>query len=166
MTDLPRIKAVSAAKTGFVLNVEWKDGTTSKVDLVGLIHSSRHFKIFADDHAAFVRVKPVEFGNGVEWDNGLDYAATTLQMLAEEQKPMSGQAVAAFAKSRNLNNNEMAELLDCTPKSIRNFYEQKHVPGYVAFAIRRFERDITAFAAHYRPVTVRPRGRPAQKKTG
>jgi len=160
---MPRVKAVKAAPN-FTLDIVWADGSKSKADLTGLIYSSQHFRVFAEDAAAFRKVKPVSWGDGIEWDNGLDYSANTLKELADEQKPMSGQSVAAFAKARRLNNSEMAGLLDCTPKSVRSFYGQKTVPGYVAFAIRRFERDATAFAAHYRPVTIRPRGRPAHNK--
>ena len=49
---LPRVKSVEAAKTPLSLNVAWDDGTKSRVDLTGLVHSSRHFAVFAEDQAA------------------------------------------------------------------------------------------------------------------
>ena len=88
MDVLPRVKAVSPGRVPLTLNVEWNDGTKSKVDMTGLVYSSRHFRVFAEDAAAFRQVKPDEFCTGIEWANGLDYSARTLKMLADEQKPM------------------------------------------------------------------------------
>jgi hypothetical protein len=156
---MARVKAVKAGPD-FTLDIEWADGSKAKADLTGLIHSSKHFGAFAEDEKAFRHVKPVSWGDGIEWDNGLDYSANTLKELADEQKPMSGAHLAEFVARRKLNNAEAAKLLHCTTKTLRGFFKLKTLPEYVAFAVRRFENDPTIFAAHYRPVTVRPRGRP------
>jgi hypothetical protein len=160
MTELPRVKAVSAAKAPYVLNVSWTDGTKSKVDLTGLIHSSRHFKVFSEDRGAFEKVKPDEFGTGIEWENGLDYAAATLHILAEEQQPVSGKMLVRFESERGLNTEETAHLFDVTDRTIQAYRKDAHLPKKIAIVLRRFERDPTAFAAHYRPVAMKPRGRP------
>jgi hypothetical protein len=160
MDALVRVKAVSAGRAPLTLNVEWANGAKSKVDLTGLVHSSRHFKVFADDADAFRRVKPDEFGTGIEWPNGLDYSARTLKMLADEQKPMPGRLLHAFECKYRLNTEETARLLKVTPRTIKNWRQAAELPTTVSIAIRRFEHDPTAFAAHYRPVQVKPRGRP------
>jgi hypothetical protein len=85
MKKLRRVKAVQAAKAALSLNVRWDDGTQSHVDMTGLVHSSRHFQVFAQDAEAFRHVKPVAYGSGIGWANGLDYSAETLRTLAEQQ---------------------------------------------------------------------------------
>jgi hypothetical protein len=79
---LPRVKAVKAGPK-FTLDIEWADGRKSKADLAGLIHDSKHFRVFADDEKAFRNVKPVSWGNGIEWDNGLDFSANALKKLSD-----------------------------------------------------------------------------------
>jgi hypothetical protein len=82
---LPRVKSVAAGREPWTLNVTWADGTKDRVNLTGLIHRSRHFRRFLDDPAAFRRARVADFGGGVEWENGLDYGADTLRMMADEQ---------------------------------------------------------------------------------
>ncbi|HEY5046908.1 MAG TPA: hypothetical protein VII49_02675 [Rhizomicrobium sp.] len=156
---LPRVKSVAAGPR-FTLNVEWKDGSRTKADLTGLIHSSKHFGVFARDAAAFRHVRPVAWGDGVQWDNGLDYSAATLKELAEEQQPMKGSELKTFVIARKLNNEELAGLLGCTARTIRAWYGAKRIPRWAATSVRCLQRDDTLFAAHFRPVKVRPRGRP------
>jgi uncharacterized protein DUF2442 len=156
---LPRVKSVVAGPR-FTLAIEWKDGGHAKADLTGLIHSSKHFAVFADDPAQFKRVKPVAWGDGVEWENGLDYSANTLKELAEEQQPMKGSEFMKFVAARKLNNEEVAGLLGCTARTVRTWYRAKQVPRWVATTVRCYQRDDTLFAAHFRPVKIRPRGRP------
>jgi hypothetical protein len=86
MDTLPRIKSVSAARAPWTINVTWVDGRKDRVDLTGLIHRSRHFRVFLDDPGAFRKVHMADFGGGIEWENGLDYGADTVKMLAEEQR--------------------------------------------------------------------------------
>ena len=157
--ELPRVKSVVAGPR-FTLAIEWKGGGRTKADLTGLVHSSEHFSVFARDPAAFRRVRPVAWGDGIEWDNGLDYSANTLKELAEEQQPMKGTELRNFVAARRLNNEEFAGLLGCTVKTVRAYYGAKRVPRWVATTVRCFQRDDTLFAAHFRPVKVRPRGRP------
>lgn len=164
-TDFPRVKSVTAGK-GFTLNVEWRDGTHAKVDLTGLVHSSRHFRSFADDPLAFRRVKPDEFGSGIEWDNGLDYSAASLKTLAGEQTPMSGTHLRRFEAARGLNTHETARLFDVTDRTIQALRKASELPAQFSIALRRFQADPTIFAAHYRPIPVKPRGRPKVSSSG
>ena len=156
---LARVKTVSAGP-GFTLSVAWQDGTRAKANLTGLIHSSKHFSVFATEPAAFRKVKVVAWGDGIEWENGLDYSANTLRELADEQKPMKGKELCKFVEAKKLNNEEFAGLLGCTVKTVRAYYASREVPQWVAITVRCFQRDDTIFAAHYRPVDVKPRGRP------
>jgi hypothetical protein len=161
---LPRVGSVTAGRAPWTLNVIWADGTKNRVDLTGLIHRSRHFRIFLDDPGAFRRVHLADFGGGVEWDNGLDYGADTLRMVADEQRPVTGADLVAFELDFNLSTAETAALLGLAERTVRAYRTAKEVPQSVAIAIRAIRASNTLLAAHYRPVGHRARGRP--KKEG
>jgi len=163
--SLPKVVAVSPARSPLTLNVRWADGTASRVDLTGLVHSSRHFRVFADDSKAFRKVRPTEFGGGIEWDNGLDYSADTLRMLADEQQPAGGDQLVDFESRFGLNTAETAALLDVAERTIRAYRQASTLPQPVAIALRRMQRDPTVLAAHYRPIPRRSPGRPRRDAT-
>ena len=108
MDALPRVKSVGAARAPWTLDVTWADGTKNRVDLTGLIHRSRHFRRFLDDAAAFRRVHVADFGGGVAWENGLDYGADTIRMMADEQRPVTGADLIAFESALDLSTAETA----------------------------------------------------------
>ena len=128
------------------------------------MHRSGHFNAFKREPDAFKDVGPVAQGTGIAWKNGLDYSAVALKMLAEEQKPMSGGALQDFEKRHNLNIVEMAHLLDAAPRTIRAYRKMKYLPTKVAIALRAMEANTLILDAHYRPVEVKPRGRPKRKR--
>jgi hypothetical protein len=158
---LPRIVTVAAVKRApFSLDVAWGDGTKSRIDLTGLVHTSRHFKVFADDPAAFRRVRVVGYGSGIAWANGLDYSAATLRTMADEQQQLGGGDLAAFERKHGLNVAETAALLHIAERTVRAYRAADTLPETIAIALRALESDATVFAAHYRPVARRSRGRP------
>jgi len=53
-----------------------------------------------------------------------------------------------------------AVLLGVAERTVRAWRRAKILPQTVATAVRAFDADSTVFAAHYRPATSRPRGRP------
>ncbi|HUY03609.1 MAG TPA: hypothetical protein VMV33_10005 [Rhodocyclaceae bacterium] len=163
LTDLPRVKAVKASKKPWTLAVTWADGSRSNVDLTGLIHTSRHFRVFLAEPAAFKKVGPVGHGSGIAWDNGLDYAAATLRTLAREQSPMTGADLVDFERAHGLNTAETAALLDMAERTVRSCRHEKVLPQTVAIALRALADDPTILAAHYKPVAIRPRGRPKKQ---
>ncbi len=165
MDTLPRIKSVSAARAPWTLNVTWADGGRSRVDLTGLISRSPHFRVFLDEPAAFRRVHVADFGGGVEWENGLDYAADTLKMLADEQRLVSGADLMEFESALNLSTAETATLLGLAERTVRAYRRAKKLPQSVAIAVRTIRASNTVLAAHYRPVGHRARGRPKKDAT-
>ncbi len=96
MDTLPRVEAVAAARAPWTLDIAWADGAKHRVDLTGLVHRSRIFRVFLDQPDAFRKVQVADFGGGIAWENGLDYGADTLRTLAEEQRPMRGADLVAF----------------------------------------------------------------------
>ena len=163
MEPLVRVKAVSAARKLFTLNVTWDGGSKSAVDLTGLVHRSRHFRVFIDDPAAFRKVSVINFGSGIGWKNGLDYAAETLKLLASEQNPLSGKYLAGFQSRHNLNTAETACLLHVAERTLRAYKAADELPSPIAISLRRMDNDPTVFAAHYRPIERRERGRPRKQ---
>jgi hypothetical protein len=163
MDPLPRVKAVGPARAPWTLNVTWADGTKDRIDLTGLIHRSRHFRVFLDDAAAFRKVRIADFGGGIEWPNGLDYGADTLKMLADEQRPLSGADLATFESELDLSTAETAALLGLAKRTVRAYRTAERLPQAVAIAIRTIRASKTVLAAHYRPVGHRTRGRPKKQ---
>jgi hypothetical protein len=161
---LPRVKSVGAARALWTLNVAWADGTKDRVDLTGLIHRSRHFRVFLDDPAAFRRVQVADFGGGIEWKNGLDYGADTLRMIADEQRPVTGADLIAFESERSLSTAQTAALLGLAERTVRAYRSAERLPQSVAIAIRTIRSSDTVFNAHYRPVGHRTRGRPKKSE--
>src|SRR6266481_2787846 len=151
MDTLPRVKSVSGARAPWILNVTWADGTKDRIDLTGLIHRSRHFRVFLDAPAAFRRVHVADFGGGIEWENGLDYGADTLKMMADEQRPVTGADLVAFESEFNLSTAETAILLGLAERTVRAYRTAKELPQSVAIAIRTIRASNTVLSAHYPP---------------
>jgi hypothetical protein len=81
-------------------------------------------------------------------------------MLAEEQARCSGKTLVSFERRHGLNTSETARLFDVTERTVQNLRKSETLPTQFCIALRVLDRDPTAFAAHYRPVAVNPRGRP------
>ena len=166
MDELPRVKQVSAGKRPWSVNVRWKDGSESHIDLTGLIHRSRHFRRFLEDPLAFRKIKVVDWGAAIGWENGLDYSADTLRTIADEQRPLSGVDLLAFEAKHNLNSAETANLFDVSERTIREYRSAEILPQPVALALRAMLANSAVLDAHYRPATRRPRGRPKKSVSG
>ena len=138
---LPRVLSVRPARAPWTLNVAWHDGTKSSVDLTGLVHRSRHFRVFLDDRAAFRKVQVADFGGGIAWPNGLDYGADTLRMMADEQRPVTGADLVAFESDLGLSTAETAALLGLAERTVRAYRSAKKLPQSVAIAIRRIRAN-------------------------
>jgi Protein of unknown function (DUF2442) len=136
------------------------DGVHRRANLTGLIAKSKHFGRFADDKAAFKRVRPTKWSYGIEWENGLDLSGDTLIAMSEEQKEMTGKEFEKCLARLKLNIPEAAQILDTTERTVRNYLAHHVVPRTCAVTIRRCLDDNTFFAALYRPIPVAPRGRP------
>jgi len=159
---LARITGVKA-RDRFRLAVTWDDGKKATADLTGLVHRSGHFKVFVEHPEAFRKVRPVEWGSGIEWENGLDFSSESLRMIADEQKPMRPKDFKDTIERLDLNYDEVANILGCSVKTIRNYRTtgfSEELPQPWAATLRRCETDKTFFAAVYKPVAKQPRGRP------
>jgi hypothetical protein len=163
---LPRVKTASAARAPWTINVVWADGTKDRVDLTGLIHRSRHFRVFLDRPATFRKLRIAPFGAGIAWDNGLDYGADTLKMMADEQRWVTGGDLMGFEADLNLSTAETAALLGVAERTVRAYRRARRLPQSIAMAIRSMRQSQTVLDAHYRPVGQRRRGRPSKQAAG
>lgn len=147
-------------KAPYTIRFKLADGGQGQADLTGLVHTSEHFKKFVENRAAFGQVRVTPHGSGIEWSNGLDLSVETLKSLADEQRVMSGKEFARFLGKLKMNVEEAAHLLDVSPRTVRSYIAAKSVPRTCAIALRRCTQDSIVFSALYRPIKVRPRGRP------
>lgn len=157
---IPRIETVRPGPRPQTLVIAWQGGGGDTVDLSGLVARSRHFAAL-DDAALFETAAPVAYGGGVGWANGLDYAASNLRKMADEQRPMTGRQFAAWQKRMGLSNQETADLFGRALSTVKNYHKAKQVPMTVAATARSMMRDPVVFLSHYRP---RPKaGRPRKR---
>jgi hypothetical protein len=124
----------------------------------------KDFGAYNNRPAAFRKIHVADFGGGIEWENGLDYGADTLKMMADEQRPMSGADLVIFEAELGLSTAETAALLGLAERTIRAYRNAKRMPQSLAIAIRTIRASNTVLAAHYRPAGHRARGRPKKKE--
>lgn len=159
-----RLVSVETTTGKFVLKLKWSNGHAQTANLTGLISRSKHFQVFMEDPDAFDRVSVINWGHGVEWENGLDYAAENLAMIASEQEPWTAKKFVFWQKNLNLSNTEAADALGYKLAQIKNFRSGKaHIPVTVSTTCRTLARDKTRFFAHFQPS--KPAGRPKRKAT-
>ena len=124
-----------------------------------------HFRIFLDQPSAFRKIHVADFGGGIEWENGLDYAADTLKVMADEQRPVSGANLAMFESELNLSTAE-----NCRIARLGRAYRAcayRRAKRFASVSRDRYphhQYGNTVLAAHYRPAGHRARGRPEAKR--
>lgn len=153
-----RVVAVEAA-AGHVLVVTWDHGGTDQVDLSGWI--GLHDIAELRDEAVFRRPEIAEFGSAVQWAGNEDLAIDTvhLELLAEQQRPLTSADLTMWQDRLRLSNSEAADLLDVALSTYHTYKNgSARIPSVVRIACRAIERDPLLFEAHYRPR--RPPGRP------
>ncbi len=161
--ETPRLANVTSAEKPFTLKLTWQDGRCQNADLTGLVNRSPHFRIFLKDPEAFRSVKVINWGHGVEWENGLDYSADNLFKIAAEQEPWTCKQFRRWQENMKLKNSEAAAVLGYGQGQIKNFRSGRAtIPVTVSSACRSMEADRTVFFAHFTPG--RPPGRPTSKK--
>lgn len=164
-TELPRIRKVSASpKFPNTLVIVWAgtERDAGRSDMTGVIASVKAFEPLRDP-GLFRQVEIIDHGVAVGWPNGLDYSASNLRVLADEQQPMDGPAFARWQTRLKLSNREAADALGVSLKTVKNYRKSRRVPTAVTLACRAMQRDPLVMQAHYRP---RRAGRPAKAMAG
>jgi hypothetical protein len=154
--EVVRIRRVLPAE-GLKLRVQFVGRRDhSDIDLTGLMARSAHFAPLMRDAAALAQVEIIEDGLGVAWPvetkwGRLDLSASTLDRIAQEQKPMTGGEFARWRSTLGLSLTETAQLLGVSRRTIVGYLKKNELPAVVAIACRALARDKHALAAHYVP---------------
>lgn len=161
MTPTRRIAAVQALP-GHRLHVTWQDSGSTTVDLTGLVHRKPIFAPLKDE-AAFSQVDVIDYGTGIEWANGLDYSADSLEILAQEQSSMAPAEFRTWKAEMQLSTNEMADIFGMSASAIKAYLSGSSViPIAVQIACHAMRDDPDILYARFRP---RVAGRPRKKPT-
>jgi len=161
-TTATRLKKVKPRPNVYTLHLTWDDGRKQTANLTGLINRSKHFRVFLDDPDAFEKVSVINWGDGVGWENGLDYAADNLGRIADEQEQWDAKQFRVWQKALELSNQETADVLGYGIGQIKNFRSGKaRIPVTVSTTCRTLGADKAIFFAHYVP---RKPGRPKKQK--
>lgn len=154
---MKRLKKVSAIGGTFILKLHWDDGGGQTADLSGLVLLSRHFKAFADEPKNFAKVKVINWGHGVEWENGLDYSTENLGRIADEQSIVDkNKLLREFQLKFSLTNEQLGRALGYKVSQVKNFKAGAKIPAAVALATRTMTDNPTLLYA-------RMQGPPAKK---
>tara|TARA_R110000868_G_scaffold162903_3_gene394641 strand:- start:107635 stop:108165 length:531 start_codon:yes stop_codon:yes gene_type:complete len=146
---MKRLVDVGATDTPFTLQLRWDDGVEQRADLSGVIALSRHFAVFSDDPDAFSKVRIINWGHGIAWENGLDYSAENLARIADEQAEEDGRAlIEDFQKRFKLTNAQVGQALGYKLSQIKNFKSgHTAVSPAVRIAIHAMKQEPTVLYA-------------------
>lgn len=156
---IPRIASVVAASP-HTLVVTWRDGRMDRIALDGWIGTGGDLLAPLSDWSAFSAPQVINYGTAVSWGDDDDMAidAVHLRMIADDQKPFSGEDAANWQRQLGLSNNEAAGLLGVALSTWHKYKEAGSViPLAVVHLCRAALRDPLIMQAHYRP---RRPGRP------
>ena len=154
---MPRLKSVTALE-GFILELTWDDGRRECADLSGLIAINPHFFVFSKDQDAFHKVQVINWGHGVEWENGLDYSAENLARIAAEQTTTDDAGtnlIKDFQDHYKLTNEQLGQAIGYKTSQIKNFKSGSPIPAAVRTAIVHMNEQPTLLYARVRNSAVR-----------
>lgn len=145
------IAAVRLGKRSLTLVIDWEGGGRDTVDLTGLVAGDPAFAPLADP-GFFATVHTVGYGSGIAWTDDLDIAAHGLQVIAEEQRPMTRKVFVAWCKERKLSAEEAGRVVGRSATQVKAYRSgTAKIPLPVAATVRAMMRDEIVFLAHYRP---------------
>jgi hypothetical protein len=151
-----RISSVQA-QPDYHLSVVWQDGGCAVVDMTGVVQKLPYFAALKDE-AAFRQVSVVDYGTGIEWENGIDYSADSLEVMASEQARMTADDLRSWKQDMELSLNEMADIFGISVSAVKTYLTgQQPIPIAMQVACTAMRRDRTILYARFRP---RVAGRP------
>ncbi len=84
---LPRIVACKPLEGRF-LEIIWRDGVLSKVDLSSVLASRPFFEDVLSSDSLFRRCSVSEYGDCIEWADGSELSAVWIAHIATTQSPI------------------------------------------------------------------------------
>lgn len=159
-TAFPRIAEIDVIGP-YQLRVTWSDDTTSDVDLEGTVYGFTPYAPLRDP-ATFAQASLMDWGDGVEWPDGLDISANTLAFLAREQREMTPSELKAWQDRMGLSNQEAAAWANVALSTWKNYIKRRgKVPRTLQIAASAAEANPALLYAHYKP---RHSGRPVRSE--
>ncbi len=158
MTTKSRRIASVTAQPDYHLKIVWQDGGEAVVDMRGIVNRLAYFAPLKDI-AAFSQVETVAFGSGIEWANGIDYSADSLEVMASEQAAMTPEELRHWKQDMRLSSNEMADIFGVSVSTIKVYLGGGSlIPVAFQIACNAMRNDPTILYARFRPrVAGRPR---------
>jgi hypothetical protein len=159
-TNTRRIATIEAAP-GYRLRVVWQDGGDAVVDMTGVVHKQAYFASLKDE-AAFRQVGVIGYGTGIEWANGIDYSADSIEAMANEQTAMTPGEFGAWKADMELSTNEMADIFGFSASTVKAYLAgESRIPVAVQIACNAMRENPAILYARFRPrVAGRPRKNP------
>lgn len=158
MTTNSRRIATATAQPGYRLAITWQDGATAIIDMTGVVHKNPFFASLKDE-AAFAAVSVIDYGTGIEWDNGIDYSADSLEMLAQDQVAMTPSGFQSWKTDMRLSTNEMADIFGISASAVKSYLSgASAIPIAVQIACQAMRDKPAILWARFRPrIAGRPR---------
>jgi DNA-binding transcriptional regulator YiaG len=130
---LPKIKDAKPLD-GRKISVVWESGEVKIVDLAPALTSRRIYIPLRDDDELFRSFVISEYGDAIEWPNGIDFSALWIDRL-----PPAGMANAEFRSIMDrlgLSLDGMAASLDVSRRLVADYRANKRIPSHIALATR------------------------------
>ena len=132
-SPLPRILKAEAREARLV-HVRWQSGQERIVDLAPALESRRIYIPLRTDDALFQTLRVSEFGDSIEWSNGLDFSAVWLSKLPPAI--FSNQDFVRAMDELGMSLEGMAAALDISRRLVADYRGTKPIPRHIAFATR------------------------------
>jgi hypothetical protein len=166
-SGVPGIRAVAVDVTGpHRVRVRYDDGRSAEADLEGLAWRSRSSAALRDP-LVVAQVELVHDGAALRFgdDPWLEIGADLVLVLAERQRPMSGDDFAAWMRRHELSENAAADVLGIARRTVQGYKAASAVPPLVAVACRAFDARPGAPAGPLPPAPGGPASRRARART-
>jgi len=130
---LPRI-AHAVPLDNRKVKVIWTDGSIKVVDLSGALASRRIYIPLRDDDGLFRSLRVTDYGDGIEWNDELDFSALWLDRLPEAE--FTNEEFRNAMDVLKLSNEGMAADLEISRSQVAEYKKDKPIPRHIALATR------------------------------
>ena len=114
------------------VQLRWRNGESKIVDLGPALASRRVYIPLRENDALFRTLRVSEYGDAIEWDDGLDFSALWLERL-----PAIGFSNANFRdamRTLGLSLDGMAAALEVSRRLVADYRKDKPIPRHIALA--------------------------------
>jgi len=131
--QLPRIREAVPLEERKV-RVVFDNGLEKIVDLAPALQSRRFYIPLRDDDALFRSFHVSEYGDAIEWNEGLDFSADWLEKLPDVS--FTNTDFCQIMDRLNMSLDGMAIALDISRRQVASYRKDKPIPRHIAYAAR------------------------------